>query len=136
VTVDSTYEGYNPGPLTDGKINPKTDDWTQVAWASQDAPTDHWVQLDFPQPRKTQQVTIHWAWDNGAYFTSRKLVLEIKQGNTWTPVEATATSDDKGTQTTLTFGPLEAAQLRIRQPAGAGPITRPDIMWVTELEVR
>lgn len=135
VTVDSSYEGYNPTPLTDGRINPKTDDWASVAWASDDGAAEHWIQLDFPTAQRISSVVIHWAFDSGSYYSSQKVLLEVKEGDAWSPVHVSEINCDKsGAKTTLRFTALETRCLRIRQPVGGGPTARPDILWVSEVE--
>ncbi|MBI3923007.1 MAG: discoidin domain-containing protein [Armatimonadetes bacterium] len=136
VTVDSSYEGYNPTPLTDGRINPKTDDWASVAWASEEGATEHWIQLDFPAVQRISGVVIHWAFDSGSYYDSQKVLLEVKQGAIWSPVNVSEINrDNSGAKTALRFAALETRCLRIRQPVGGGPTGRPDILWVSEVEV-
>jgi hypothetical protein len=134
VTVDSDFEGYPPVPLTDGKINPKTDDWTAVAWASAEEATEHWITLQFRAPQRVGQVTLYWALDNGAYLNSRNVVVEVRQAGQWSPVTATGT-EVSPERTTVRFAPVTVEAVRIRQPIGGGPATRPNIMWVSEVSL-
>ncbi len=137
VTVDSNYSGYNPGPLVDGKINPKTEDWTAVAWASAEGPAEHWIQLDLPASRKVSLVKVHWAWDNGAYFTSRKIAVQVLRDGKWRPVaDDKVTPAEDGSISSVGFAPTETSAIRILQSPEGGPAGRPQIMWVTEVEVQ
>lgn len=132
VSVDSNYEDYNPRPLIDGQINPQTADWTQVAWASADGPTEHWIRLDLPEPVQARGVVLHWARDAGVYYNSQQVVIETLEGETWRPVPQTRI-ETTPERMTVRFQPTALRCLRVRQPVGGGAPVRPNIMWVSEI---
>lgn len=136
VTVDSCYEGYRADPLADGKINPPDQDWSAVAWASAEEDGEHWVRLEFPAPQTVTRLVIHWALDNGAWYPSRRFVVETLRDGAWTPIpDAAADAAPNGSSTAVSWPPARLTSLRLRQPAGGGSPTRPDLLWISELEV-
>ena len=108
-----------------------------MAWASAEGPAEHWVQLDLPASRKVSLVKVHWAWDNGAYYTSRKIAVQVLRDGKWWPVaDGKVTTAQDGSMTSVGLAPTEAAALRVVQSPEGGPAGRPQIMWVTEIEVQ
>jgi len=142
VAVDSSFDEYGPGPLSDGQINPVTGDWTQVAWASDETAEPHWIELHLPKPMAVRQVRLWWAADSGRLHVSKQVEVQIKHaGPTSGPgkwvraeVQKAETSDPKGLTTITLTGPA-VQDLRLWQPAHGGSVLRPDLMWVTEVEV-
>jgi hypothetical protein len=139
MTVDSLYTDYSAQPLTDGQINPAGVHWTKVAWASAESDDAHWIELTLPKPMPVKEVRIWWALDSGKLWMSRKLVLQVKQGNEWVAVEGQELCPDaQRGLTTIRIGgqPLKSLQsLRIFQPPHGGAPDRPGIMWVSEVEI-
>ena len=130
VEVDSNFSGYRPNVLTDGQVNPDKVHWTDVAWASDDQPKEHWITLRFPKPTTVRQMTVWWAKDEGQLRASATLDLQVPDGDDWRTV---AMGEPQGEQTILAApgGPLTA--LRLRQPAGGGSRARPNLLWVSEI---
>lgn len=136
LSVDSNFSGYQPDVLADGRINPDTPDWTRVAWASADDPRPHWIRMDFPAPRRVGKVTVHWALDGGVRYRSRDVRVEVRDGESWKAVDLHEEGIDANNERTVfSFEPVTAESLRIYQPASGGPAGRPDILWVTEVQV-
>lgn len=136
VAVDSNYSGYGPEPMTDGKINPASEDWTKVAWASGEHDGPHWIELRFPSPTKVREVRIWWASDTGKLHASRQVEAQVQKDGDWVPIDGqeVKAGDEPGlTVIRLPGGSLKA--LRILQSPHCGSADRPDLMWVTEVEV-
>src|SRR5215204_5858838 len=70
VTVDSSYDGYNTKPLTDGVI-----DVREIAarrynlgnWVSDESPEPHWIEFDFQRPERVTAVYVYWGFDRDRY---------------------------------------------------------------------
>ncbi|HEY8498261.1 MAG TPA: family 10 glycosylhydrolase, partial [Limnochordales bacterium] len=140
VEVDSSFRGYSPAPLNDGQRNdvPEVGRWAEVAWASAERPTDHWVELRWPRPQVVTQVDIYWALDRGRFFPSSRLRVEayLEPEGRWETLWAyEAEPSNRIARTSITFAPITVGKLRLVQPAGGGPAGRPDLMWVAEVEV-
>ena len=136
VVVDSNFEGYGPDSLTDGQVDPRGVDWSRAAWASGEGDGPHYIELRFPQPFPARQVRVWWALDGGRLHASAKVEVRVKQGAAWVRAEgqeARPGQEPGLTPVTLPGQPLSA--LRICQPAHGGSVDRPDLMWVTEVEV-
>lgn len=133
VSVDSSYDGYGPAPLTDGLMWPDGVHWTQRAWASAESSADHWIELAWPQPVELTRVIVYWNLEDGRLYASRQVRVETLVGDSWTPIAA-ATPEPTEAASALVFSPTRTTRLRIVQPAGMGPVARPNIMWVTEIE--
>jgi len=136
VAVDSLYDGYSAAPLTDGEINPTSAHWTDVAWASEDTDTPHWVELRLPAPTRVDEVRVWWARDSGKLWASRDIVLQERRGEEWVTLEAqdVCADPDRGL-TTVRLEGARLQRLRILQGARGGPIERLGIMWISEVEV-
>lgn len=133
VSVDSSYDGYGPAPLTDGLTWPDGVHWTQRAWASTDAPADHWIELAWPEAVELTRVIVYWNLEDGRLFTPRQVRVEALSGDRWLPI-AEASPQPTEAASTIVFSPTRTTRLRIVQPAGMGPAARPNIMWVTEVQ--
>jgi len=136
VVVDSNFEGYGPDPLTDGGVNPRDADWSRAAWASSEGEAPHWVELRFPQPVPVRQVRVWWALDGGRLHASTQVEVQVKQGAAWVCAEEQeARPGEQPGLTVITLPGQPLSALRICQLAHGGSTDRPDLMWVTEVEV-
>lgn len=137
VSVDSYYYGYSHAPLTDGIVDPEGLDWVEAAWASDEGLNPHWAEFEFPRPRSLSEVTIHWAWDTGRHHTSQEFrVMVLPSGSDGWVEMATHSPAETDPSSRVEFDRIEVDRLRIVQPAGSGPVDRPGIMWVGEVEAR
>ena len=77
----------------------------------------------------------YWAVERGEIYASRKIELWTKEkpGN-W-KILATASPKVTYTETILSFPPVKTHKLKLRQPARSGSRTRPQLMWLREIEV-
>lgn|GEM_PF-2019438 len=139
VSVDSSFRGYGPGPLNDGRRNEEVElgRSAEVAWASAETPTDHWIELAWDEPRAIARVDVYWARDRNAFHASRSYRVEMWRGDGWSTVYAhdDPVGSQQVTRHSVSFIPVLTTRLRILQPAGGGPVARPDLMWVAEVEV-
>ena len=134
--VDSHYPEYpSAAPLIDGvRKLPGSSAGNDVTWASAETAADHWIQVRLPHPVTVREATIHWARPAVA---SRSVHIQIPAGDGWRTVADTPVGG-YGTRETMTwrFAPVTTDCLRFFQPAGSGPASRPNLMWVTEVEAR
>ena len=154
VTVDSCYGGYKQDALNDGwyvtKENHIQGNWAKESWASRDAAGEHWIQFAFDSAKEVNKVVIHWANDNDIFYQSKKVIIQAQNADgKWVDVATYDNSPAEGEQYykaqeatwTITFDTVTTSVLRVYQPKECGPHTkfndplRPNIMWVSEIEI-
>ena len=136
VAVEGNFGGYTPVVLTDGKVNPKGVHWTKVAWASSEHAGAHWIELRFPEATRAVEVRLHAGLDARTLHMPQKLEAQVLEGGEWTAAEGQRLERGPAlglVSIRLTGKPLK--QLRIVQPPHGGSTARPDLMWVSEIEV-
>jgi len=135
VTVDSNYGGgYNPAPINDGLLWPSGVHWTSYAWASAEGGGDHFIEFRWPQPATVSRVIVYWNLSEGSTYAAHALEIHAAAAEDWRQV-AEIEPNATDAATTVTFDPVTTAALRIVQPAGHGSERRPNLMWVTEVQV-
>ena len=154
VTVDSTFGGYNIKALNDGWYvtdeNHVQNNWSKESWASADNKgAEHWIEFEFAEAKEVSQVIVHWANDNGTYYSPKKAIVQIMVDGQWIDV-CTLTNepeyedgDYKAFDTTWSFefDTVTTTKIRILQPKASGAhdkfndAVRPGIMWVSEVEI-
>ena len=124
--------------------------WAKESWASADNKTvDHWIEFEFAEEKEVSQVIVHWANDNGTYYSPKMAIVEIFVDGVWQEVctltnePETEDDDYKAFNTTWSFEfeTVTTKKIRVRQPKACGahdkyndPI-RTGIMWVSEVEI-
>ncbi|HYG79549.1 MAG TPA: hypothetical protein VD861_04135, partial [Pyrinomonadaceae bacterium] len=137
VAVDSSYDGYNPAPLTDGESDVRRIGamrYNEGNWASDETPVPHWVELNFERPVELAAVYVYWGFDRARFMPSRRAELQVAEGDGWRTVSVMEPDKDYD-RTAFEFAPVRASRARIFQPARQGPQGRPFIMWVREVKV-
>ncbi|MFS8665504.1 MAG: family 10 glycosylhydrolase [Limnochordales bacterium] len=138
VRVDSSFRGYGPHPLNDGRRNDEVEigRWAEVAWASAETPEPHWIELEWSQPQRIARVDLYWARDRDQFHASRRYRVEAWTGDGWQLIFAheSPVGTTHVTRHSVSFVPVTTTRLRIWQPPGGGPAGRPDLMWVAEVE--
>ncbi len=153
LTVDSTYPGYNTDALNDGWYatpeNHNQNNWAKESWASMDSASDHWVEFQFAEAKDVSSVIVHWANDNGTYYSPQKAVVQVWIEDSWRDIAVftnepeTEGGDYKAflETTEFTFETVKTQRVRVLQPKGMGcadkfgdPV-RKNIMWVSEIEI-
>ncbi|AXA37336.1 MAG: hypothetical protein KatS3mg130_0197 [Candidatus Sumerlaea sp.] len=136
VRVDSCYLGYSPDPLTDGVVDTRGVEWQNAAWASDEGLVPHWVEFNFDKPTPVSEIVLYWAFDDGKYWTSRKVHVQVPDANgTWKSL-ATVKNEQPTAKSVVTFGPVTITKLRVYQEPGDGPAARKGILWLAEVEAR
>jgi len=137
VRVDSSFDGYNTKPLTDGvtdvrEISAKR--YNQGNWVSAESPDAHWIELDFGRPRRVTAVYVFWGFDRDRYMPSRRVELQAQeQDGNWRTV-STLEPGSNYDRAAFEFRSFVAGRVRLFQPAQAGPRNRPFVMWVREVQ--
>lgn len=135
--VDSTFSGYNKSALNDGVIangeNFEDLGWQFANWASSEETMDHYIVVELPEPKDINVFTVWWAYDNGAYYISRKVEVQVERDGEWVTV-GTAEEMDSKTEILLE-GATGVTKVRLFQERGAGPSARRNLMWVSEIGV-
>lgn len=153
VTVDSTYPGYGTDALNDGWYatpeNHNQNNWATESWASIDSAGDHWVQFDFAREESVSSVIVHWANDNGTYYSPQKAIVQAWIDGEWKDVSMYTNQPDTPDgdykafleTTEFSFEAVTTSKIRVVQPSGMGcadrfgdPV-RQNIMWVSEIEI-
>ena len=79
VKVDSSYDGYNAAPLTDGETDVRRISrmkYNAGNWASAETPEPHWIELDFQKPASISAVYLYWGFYRNRFVPSRRVELQ------------------------------------------------------------
>jgi serine/threonine protein kinase len=137
VLVDSSFEGYDAKPLTDGVTDVRRVAalrYNEGNWASAETPGAHWIELQFDQPANVAAVYVYWGFDRNRYLPARRAELQVAdERGEWRTV-STVEPGSNYDRTSFEFAPVRAARLRVLQPAQQGPPNRSFIMWVREVQ--
>ena len=136
------YKNNKTTALNDAFIS-ETMYWAKRAWASADEKVtgdmpyqqDHWITVEFADVKDLSQVVIHWAFDNGIYYSSSQIVIESFVDGEWVEVHTESNIAQNAEEVVINFNSVSTKKLRIRQPAGMGAEFRKGIMWVAEIEI-
>src|SRR6201999_887800 len=84
VKVDSSFDGYNARPLTDGVTDVReiaAKRYNQGNWVSAESPEPHWIELEFQKPERVTAVYVYWGFDKDRYMPSRSVELQVAEGS-------------------------------------------------------
>ncbi len=133
-TVDSCYHGYVPAAVNDGEVWPRGAHWTKFAWASAESGDPHWIEFHFARPTKVSRVIVYWEATLVEPHAGREVLVEVRRDGQWQRV-ASARNTPHTVVSELRFDAVTTSRLRVVQPAGAGSEARPNLMWVSEVEI-
>ncbi|HEX7313795.1 MAG TPA: protein kinase [Pyrinomonadaceae bacterium] len=136
VKVDSSFDGYNTRPLNDGVTDVReiaAKRYNQGNWVSAESPEPHWIELEFKKPERVTAVYVYWGFDKDRYMPSRKVELQVADGDGWRTVSKLEPGGNFD-RAAFEFDPFVAERVRLFQPAQAGPQNRPFVMWVREVQ--
>jgi serine/threonine protein kinase len=138
VLVDSSFDGYNEKPLTDGETDVRRIGamrYNEGNWASAETPDPHWIELRFDKPTSVAAVYVYWGFDKNRYLPARSVELQTADGGgEWRTISTVAPGGNYD-RTSFEFAPVKTTRLRVLQPAQRGPQNRAFIMWVREVQV-
>lgn len=138
VLVDSSFDGYNERPLTDGVTDVRrigSMRYNEGNWASAESPDPHWIELQFDAPVRVTSVYVFWGFDKNRYLPARRVELQAPDGEGGWRTISTVEPGSNYDRSAFEFQPLTTTSLRVAQPAQQGPQNRPFIMWVREVKV-
>jgi hypothetical protein len=137
VTVDSSYDGYNTRPLTDGVTDVReiaAKRYNLGNWVSAESPEPHWIELDFKRSERVTAIYVYWGFDKDRYMPSRRVELQAPDGADGWRTVSTLEPGGNFDRTAFEFPPFVADRVRLFQSAQAGPQNRPFVMWVREVQ--
>jgi serine/threonine protein kinase len=138
VTVDSSYDGYDAEPLTDGETDVQKIArlrYNRGNWSSAETPDAHWIELAFEKPTRVAAVYVYWGFDKNRFMPSRRVELQVPdERGSWRALSSMEPGNDYD-RMAFEFAPIEVDRVRILQPAREGPANRPFVMWVREVKV-
>lgn len=112
--------------LNDGRLH--------TAWASNNSPTEHWIEVSWPEDVNISTVVIHWADRLGGFQTSTSYQIEVWEAGVWKVVASLDSNTQRGWNV-HDFPEVVTSKLRVVQRAGGGYVENPHIMWVRQVEV-
>lgn len=139
LTPDSCFSGYDDMAVLQDGVKPEAGASLPgtVSWASAENSSPHWVEVEFGRPQTVKEVTVYWANYSHELHTSRCFEVQIPDGEGWKTVYRSPDEGEKpATCTTAEFAPITLSKLRIYQPGESGSQSRPNLMWLTEIEAR
>ncbi|NLJ26238.1 MAG: hypothetical protein GX354_12590 [Firmicutes bacterium] len=125
IHVAKPYKDYTP-VLNDGRLD--------TAWASSDAVSEHWAQVEWAQAVDATDVVIHWADRGIAFRTSRRYDVEIKGPDGWKLVQE-GTENGEKPWSHHTFPRQKILALKVRQLPGGGHFEYPNRLWLRQIQV-
>lgn len=135
VEVDSTYSGYTIKALTDGVRDTTGVAWNEAAWASEESGGPHWVRITFPEPTTVQALSVYWNIESGVTYTSRHGTVIGWTESGEKVVLGEFTNQKAVPVTRAEFEPRKLKAIELRQPSRGGSDARPNLMWLSEIEV-
>lgn len=136
VVPSSVYPGYYAASLVDGVKDKDALSWRKRAWASWEKKDTHQLKFELPETTSASRLRITWAWDNGQIHTSRNFRIEVRpegQENDW--IEVADYADHTEAITTVDLNDNHFTALRVFQEIGGGSSSRPNIMWIEQIEL-
>ncbi len=139
LSADSYFSSYpSLACLQDGDVKlPGNTLPNDISWASEETGTPHWVQVDFDRPRSLHEVVVYWANYSHEPHTARVFEVQVPAPGGWQTLYRSPEGGEKPAAcTTAGFAPRTVTRFRVFQPAGAGSPSRPNLMWLAEIEAR
>jgi hypothetical protein len=135
VEADSTYSGYTTRALTDGVRDTTGVAWNEAAWASDETGGPHWVRITFPEPTTVHTLSVYWNIESGVTYASRYGAV-IGYTESGEKVVLGEFANQKPVPITSTeFASRKLKAIELRQPSRGGSEARPNLMWLSEIEV-
>ena len=126
VETSATRDDYDKKALNDGQIDRRLP-WRIAAWASTEDKTDKFASFTFAAPTKLKRAIVYWE------SVPAKFSVEVSDGGDWKRVAEV--KPDSDVSVIDLSGAGEVKKLRVVQKAGEGHSSRPELMWVREIEL-
>ncbi len=129
VEVSSLYPKYKAYPLTDGQTSGRIY-YSYAAWASADLPgQEQFADFLFKKEEPVRHIAVWWE------IPPREIEILARQGEEWKLLSKT-TIPEKEMQTNISLPENSRAEaIRVRMPAGQGNKSRPNLLWIREVEI-
>lgn len=129
VEVSSLYPKYKIYPLTDGQTARQIY-YSYAAWASAVMPGKaQFADFIFKNENPINQVSIWWE------MPPQEIEILAKQGNEWRPLAKTSVREKEFWTNIPMPENSRAEAIRVQMPAGKGNISRPNLLWIREVEI-
>ena len=134
------FTDYSLAPVVDGIKDRKYLRWNLNSWASTENTSPHGIEIQLAKPMQGGNLQTTWAFDvyntaGGLWFISRAYRIQVK-AKAEDPWQTAA--DVKDNQSKVSVHPLPKEPfrfVRIVQAAGGGSASRPNIMWISQIEM-
>lgn len=134
VSVSSSLEDdYPVGALTDG-LTEYSGTTRGRSWASKEVPEPHWVELALAKQETVERVGLCWPKYPEVYNTARKVLAQVPESGGWKTVGVMEARIPMPRSEGL-FAPFRTDRVRLVLPAGMGPLARPNLFWLNEVEL-
>jgi len=135
VTVDSVFPGYDMECLIDGERMPAAQYWRAKTWIAKATNTEHWVALEWSEPKRVSKVIICWM-TFGGLPTAYKVQYQKEGGweGTWVDITPAWQEAQKAFEV-IKFNPVKTKAIRVIQKANGGNHLTPNMMGISEIEV-
>ena len=94
------------------------------------------MRFRFPEPTAVSELRVVWNNEGGALYTSRRGFARGRTHDGQLVDLGGFTNATAVESTTLTFEALQLQSIELVQPVGGGPVARPNLLWLSEIEVR
>ncbi|MBN2089994.1 endo alpha-1,4 polygalactosaminidase [candidate division KSB1 bacterium] len=136
IHVSSTFPGYTVEPLNDGIRQSKDLYWALAAWASEETDAEHWVEVELAETAPLDSIRIYWAFMDPTYAASQFYTIYGWFSNQWN--ELLYYQDHQTNREADVFkieSPISMEKIKIVQSPEKGPVERPKLFWIAEIEV-
>ena len=131
LATDSNEGAHSFAGLADGSrwSNGKP----ETSWASEDADREHWVDFRWSTAQTVAAVKAYWC-EGRFRTTSRQFRVETLADNEWV-IQAEVKQNEQPLCNLVQFPAVVTNGLRLVQPRGGGCADRPNVLWVSEVEI-
>jgi uncharacterized protein (TIGR01370 family) len=138
VKVDSLFHGYSQEALTDGYRQEKELEWFERSWASAELPGEHFVEITFPATQTVSRIVIYWSIEGDKAMASQVINVFADSRDDFItkiiPEQSEAGTALPKVETKFRL-PVKAKKIILMQPASKGPVSKENIMWISEIEI-
>ncbi|MCI0515626.1 hypothetical protein L0128_20620, partial [candidate division KSB1 bacterium] len=136
IHVSSTFPGYSTEPLNDGIRQSKELYWALAAWASEETDTEQWVEVVLAETAPLDSIRIFWAFIDPAYAAPQFYTIYGWFSDQWNELLYYQNHQtDREVDVFKIDSPIPIEKIKIVQPSGKGPVERPQLFWIAEIEV-
>ncbi len=136
IRVSSSFPGYSTEPLNDGIRQSKDLYWALAAWASQETEAEHWVEVEFTESAPLDTIRICWAFMDPTYAAPQFYKIYGWFSNQWNELLFYQNHQTNREMDVFKIdSPIPMEKIKIVQPPANGPVERPNLLWIAEIEI-